>query len=66
MPSSKEIILNGKDKVLKKRQKETAPKIINKYKKITSDNKRLFKEYHNSFNEGKSFDTTNELINFFD
>ena len=72
MPSRKEIIkeiiLNGKDKVLKKRQKEIAPKIkelINKYKKIVSDNKRLFNEYHNSFNEGKNFDTTNELINFF-
>lgn len=72
MPNSKEIIkdviLNGKDKVFNKRQKEIAPKIkelINKYNKIVSDNKELFNEYHNSFYNGKRVDTTNELINFF-
>ena len=72
MPNSKEIIkdviLNGKDKVFNKRQKEIAPKIkelINKYNKIVSDNKELFNEYHNSFYNGKRVDTNNELINFF-
>ncbi|MBR2708489.1 MAG: hypothetical protein IKE90_03540 [Bacilli bacterium] len=72
MPDNKEIIkdviLNGKEEVFNKRQKEIAPKVkklINEYKKIVSDNKDIFNEYHNSFYSGKHVDTSNELINFF-
>ncbi len=64
----KDIILNGKEEVFKKRQKEIAPKlkeIINEYKKIISENKELFDNYHNSFYDEKNIDTANELINYF-
>ncbi|MBR2841074.1 MAG: hypothetical protein IKF01_04300 [Bacilli bacterium] len=64
----KDIILNGQDEVLKKRQLEVAPKIkklIEDYTKISEDNKKIFDDYHNSFYSNKKSDSIPEIINYF-
>ena len=63
-----DLILNGRCKVIEKRQKEIAPKlkeIIDKYEKLIEQNKTLFNEYHNSFSNDKTKEKIPEVIKFF-
>ena len=63
-----DLILNGRQKVIEKRQKEIVPKlkvIINKYERIIEQNKSLFDEYHNSFSSDKTLEQMPDVIKFF-
>ena len=62
------LILNGREKVIEKRQKEIAPKlieIVNKYESLIKQNRDIFDEYHNSFSNGKKIDQISDIIKFF-
>ena len=53
------LIINGRKKVIEKRQNEIGPKltkIINDYELIEKNNKETFASYHNSFNNIENID----------
>ena len=53
------LIINGRKKVIEKRQNEIGPKltkIINDYELIEKNNKEIFASYHNSFNNIENID----------
>ena len=53
------LIINGRKKVIEKRQNEIGPKltkIINDYELIEKNNKETFASYHNSFNDIENID----------
>lgn len=63
-----DLIINGRKKVIEKRQQEIAPKlkeIINKYERLIEQNKSLFDEYHNSFSSDKILEQIPDVIKFF-
>ena len=59
------LIINGRKKVIEKRQNEIGPKltkIINDYELIEKNNKETFASYHNSFNNIENKDIVNYFI----
>ncbi len=62
------LILHGRRKVIEKRQKEIAPKlveIINNYERLIEQNRKIFNEYHNSFYNGETLDQIPDVVKFF-
>lgn len=62
------LIINGREKVIEKRQKEISPKlikIINEYENKVQENKQLFDEYHNSFCGNTTLETIPDVVKSF-
>lgn len=62
------LILNGRQKIIEKRQKEIAPKLIeitNKYENLIKQNRFIFDEYHNSFSNNIPLEPITGVIKFF-
>ncbi len=62
------VINNGYNDVLKKRQEELGPKLkklVQDYLKIIEENKNIFENYHNCFNDKKLINNTPNVIKFF-